>query len=55
MTNKQAATRLFVSHHTVDAHLRHIFAKLGLNSRVELARVVATLIVEAPTPDRVVA
>jgi DNA-binding CsgD family transcriptional regulator len=55
MTNKQAATRLFVSHHTVDAHLRHIFAKLGLNSRVELARVVATHLAGAPMADRVVA
>jgi len=42
MTNKQVAARLFVSRHTVDAHLRHIFRKLGINSRVGLARLVAT-------------
>jgi DNA-binding CsgD family transcriptional regulator len=41
MTNRQAAERLFVSRHTVDAHLRHIFCKLGINSRVRLASVVA--------------
>jgi DNA-binding CsgD family transcriptional regulator len=42
LTNKQAAARLFMSRHTVDAHLRHIFRKLGINSRVDLARLVST-------------
>jgi DNA-binding CsgD family transcriptional regulator len=42
LTNKQAAARLILSRHTIDAHLRHIFRKLEINSRVELARVVAT-------------
>jgi DNA-binding CsgD family transcriptional regulator len=41
LTNRQAAERLFISRHTVDAHLRHIFLKLGINSRVRLARLVA--------------
>jgi DNA-binding CsgD family transcriptional regulator len=41
MTNRQVGERLFVSPHTVDAHLRHIFNKLGIRSRVELARIVA--------------
>jgi transcriptional regulator of acetoin/glycerol metabolism/DNA-binding CsgD family transcriptional regulator len=41
LTNREAATRLFLSHHTVDAHLRHIYRKLGIRSRVELTRVVA--------------
>jgi transcriptional regulator of acetoin/glycerol metabolism len=40
-TNHEAATRLFVSHHTIDFHLRQIFNKLGIRSRVELARIVA--------------
>jgi DNA-binding CsgD family transcriptional regulator len=38
MTNREVAERLFVSPHTVSSHLRHVFSKLGINSRVELAR-----------------
>lgn len=38
LTNRAAATRLFLSPHTVDTHLRHAFAKLGVSSRVELTR-----------------
>jgi DNA-binding CsgD family transcriptional regulator len=41
MTNRQVAERLFISRHTVDSHLRHIFLKLGINSRVGLAYLVA--------------
>jgi DNA-binding CsgD family transcriptional regulator len=41
LTNREVATRLFLSRYTVDAHLRHIFHKLGIRSRVELARMVA--------------
>jgi len=39
MTNRQVAAELYLSPHTVSTHLRHAFAKLGVNSRVELARV----------------
>jgi DNA-binding CsgD family transcriptional regulator len=38
LTNKEAAARLFVSRHTIDSHLRQIFRKLEIYSRVELAR-----------------
>jgi DNA-binding CsgD family transcriptional regulator len=38
MTNREVAERLFLSPHTVNSHLRHVFTKLGINSRVELAR-----------------
>jgi len=38
LTNRQAAERLFLSHHTVGFHLRSIFCKLGVSSRVELTR-----------------
>jgi len=36
MTNNQVATRLGMSPHTVDGRLRRVFAKLGVNTRVEL-------------------
>jgi DNA-binding CsgD family transcriptional regulator len=36
--NKDIATRLFVSPKTVQAHLTHVYTKLGLSSRVQLAQ-----------------
>ena len=41
LTNREAASHLFVSPHTVSGHLRSIFTKLGVNSRVELTRIVS--------------
>ncbi|MEU9836392.1 AAA family ATPase [Streptosporangium sp. NPDC048047] len=41
LTNRQAAEQMFVSEHTVAFHLRQIFRKLGVRSRVELARLAA--------------
>jgi DNA-binding CsgD family transcriptional regulator len=37
LTNKQIAERLFVSPRTVSTHLSHVFAKLGVSTRAELA------------------
>jgi DNA-binding CsgD family transcriptional regulator len=37
LTNPQIASRLFVSRATVKTHLVHIFAKLGIASRSQLA------------------
>jgi DNA-binding CsgD family transcriptional regulator len=38
LSNPQIAERLYVSRHTVHTHVSHILVKLGLASRVELAR-----------------
>ena len=38
LTNRDVARQLFLSSHTVSMHLRHVFVKLGINSRVELTR-----------------
>ena len=43
LTNRQAAERLFLSHHTIDFHLRSIFRKLGVRSRVQLTRLATEL------------
>jgi len=40
-TNREAAAKLFLSRYTVDAHLRHIFVKLGIDSRAALGRISA--------------
>lgn len=41
LSNREVASQLFLSSHTVAFHLRHIFWKLDISSRVQLARMVA--------------
>jgi len=41
LTNREIADRLVLSHKTVERHMTHIFGKLQVSSRGEVARVVA--------------
>jgi DNA-binding NarL/FixJ family response regulator len=41
LTNREVATRLFVSPKTVEANLSRIYLKLGIRSRAELGALVA--------------
>ena len=38
LTNREIGERLFMSRYTVDSHLRSIYRKLGVNSRLALTR-----------------
>jgi DNA-binding CsgD family transcriptional regulator len=43
LTNRDVGARLFLSPHTVDFHLRQIYRRLGVRSRVALARLAGPL------------
>lgn len=40
-SNKEVAAALFVTTHTIEGHLSHIYEKLGIRSRIELAGLIA--------------
>jgi DNA-binding CsgD family transcriptional regulator/tetratricopeptide (TPR) repeat protein len=41
LTNREIARRLHISPHTVNTHMRHIFQKLSVRTRAELAAMIA--------------
>jgi DNA-binding CsgD family transcriptional regulator len=51
LTNRETGERLFISPHTVNTHLRQVFAKLEINSRVDLTRLTTERGSEPATDD----
>jgi DNA-binding CsgD family transcriptional regulator len=49
-TNRQVAAAMFVTENTVQTHIRHIFRKLGVRSRTELAARFPPALASRPLP-----
>jgi len=48
-TNAQVAARLFISERTVERHLASIFNKLGVDTRLQVARWIAASQTASPS------
>jgi DNA-binding CsgD family transcriptional regulator len=51
-TNRQIAHGLYVTPKTVETHLAHVYAKLGISRRGELPEVLAAENLGVPAPTR---
>jgi LuxR family maltose regulon positive regulatory protein len=52
LTAPEIAIELYVSHNTVRAHLRHLYAKLGTHRRTDTVARARALGLLAPSPPR---
>jgi DNA-binding NarL/FixJ family response regulator len=52
-TNRQIAHELYVTLKTVETHLAHVYAKLGISGRSELSGVLGEENLRVPTPTRI--
>jgi DNA-binding CsgD family transcriptional regulator len=52
LNNRQIASQMYISVSTVAAHMRQIFRKLGIGSRVELTRLVIERTQQPASPHR---
>ena len=50
LSNRQIGVRLFISEATVASHIRHIMDKLGVNSRSQIAVLMALAAPDNPSP-----
>jgi DNA-binding CsgD family transcriptional regulator len=50
LTNPEIGRRLFVSRNTAKTHLSHVYRKLGVSNRTELARLAAAHLDTQPSP-----
>ena len=50
LSNRQIAEELVITERTVENHLRHIFDKLGANSRTQVAALAVALGAPADNP-----
>jgi DNA-binding CsgD family transcriptional regulator len=49
LTNRELAAQFYVSRYTIDAHLRQIYRKLSIRSRVDLTRLVTEQVLSVAT------